>query len=326
MSTKATTNETIKRLPISLKFDASSKFYTEFIEGLRENRNLTSFIVDILEVYYTQPEVKKLVDRVLYPDVTSMLQNQQVDLIGKYAQDGGVLNDLEQKREYFLNDTQTNREPTVTSEETVRIAEMEKQMALMAQQMNQFMSAMNPSMGYQAVNQQGYQQMPVGNGYGVQQAPQMTQPMMQQQVQAMQQPVQPVPQSVQQPMQQPIQQTVQQPIQQPVQQVQPVQQPIPDIPVVPVSMEEQEEYENKRQQEALASNHVMEEIGDDDEIISEDVEVSDFGGYTPPMGDVVTPPPFMGLEIDDSDDEEEEEEPKSKGMSAFNKAFSSLKK
>lgn len=46
------------RISVSLKFDSESKFFTEFVCVKRENKELSEFIVSLLEAYYHHAEVR----------------------------------------------------------------------------------------------------------------------------------------------------------------------------------------------------------------------------------------------------------------------------
>lgn len=50
------------RLPMSLKFDNDSELYQELVLPLKNERKLAGFVVDLLEIYYTNSEVRQLVD------------------------------------------------------------------------------------------------------------------------------------------------------------------------------------------------------------------------------------------------------------------------
>lgn len=53
----------IRRLPVSLRFDDSdTEFYCEFIEKKKNNRELSTLILDLLHVYHEDEEVQKKVD------------------------------------------------------------------------------------------------------------------------------------------------------------------------------------------------------------------------------------------------------------------------
>lgn len=52
----------IKRLPISLKFEDTEEFYTDFIEPKKDDRELTSFIMDLLKAYYYNEDIRMMVD------------------------------------------------------------------------------------------------------------------------------------------------------------------------------------------------------------------------------------------------------------------------
>ena len=53
----------IKRLPISLKFeDTSEDFYTDFIEPKKNDKELTTFITDLLKAYYYNDDIRMRVD------------------------------------------------------------------------------------------------------------------------------------------------------------------------------------------------------------------------------------------------------------------------
>ena len=50
------------RLPMSLKFDNDSELYQELVLPLKNERKLAGFVVDLLGIYYTNSEVRQLVD------------------------------------------------------------------------------------------------------------------------------------------------------------------------------------------------------------------------------------------------------------------------
>lgn len=55
----------VKRIPTSLKFDEDSEIYEHLILPLKTDKYLSTFLVDLLNVYYEQQDVRKLVDSYL---------------------------------------------------------------------------------------------------------------------------------------------------------------------------------------------------------------------------------------------------------------------
>lgn len=52
----------IKRLPISLKFEDTEEFYSDFIEQKKDDKELTSFIMDLLKAYYYNEDIRMMID------------------------------------------------------------------------------------------------------------------------------------------------------------------------------------------------------------------------------------------------------------------------
>lgn len=50
------------RIPVSLKFDTDSDMFNDFIVELRDSRELSSFIVELLTLYYEDDEVRSLIN------------------------------------------------------------------------------------------------------------------------------------------------------------------------------------------------------------------------------------------------------------------------
>lgn len=50
------------RIPVSLKFDTDSDVYKDFVIELKENKELSSFIVSFLNLYYEDQEVRDLIN------------------------------------------------------------------------------------------------------------------------------------------------------------------------------------------------------------------------------------------------------------------------
>lgn len=66
MARKAIYDENaIDRIPVCLKFEKDDEFYTEFVVPLRQNRELSSFIIKLLRTYYEKEAVSKAIDDVL---------------------------------------------------------------------------------------------------------------------------------------------------------------------------------------------------------------------------------------------------------------------
>ena len=58
--------EPIIRIPVSLKIETDSSFYTDFVAVMRDNKELSEFIVNIMRAYYEHPHIKEQVDAVLF--------------------------------------------------------------------------------------------------------------------------------------------------------------------------------------------------------------------------------------------------------------------
>lgn len=105
-----------KRIPVSLKFDDSTDFYSSFITELKDSRTLSTTIVQILELYYNNEEVRTLVDKELNPSNSVTILQNQINLIQKMRtaslnnigvlEKGQQMSVVDQQREEFLQKTQ----------------------------------------------------------------------------------------------------------------------------------------------------------------------------------------------------------------------------
>lgn len=57
--------ESFIRIPVSLKVETDSDFYTEFVSVKRDNKELSEFIVNIMRVYYENDHIKEQVDALM---------------------------------------------------------------------------------------------------------------------------------------------------------------------------------------------------------------------------------------------------------------------
>lgn len=71
----------MERIPVSLKVDVDSEFYTDFFEGLKANRTLSSFIMTLLEAYFQDKSIKKAINSVISKTESSTSLREQLDRI-----------------------------------------------------------------------------------------------------------------------------------------------------------------------------------------------------------------------------------------------------
>ena len=91
----------MKRIPISLKVDETEEFYSEFIERKKEDKELTTFILDILKAYYHDEKIKALVDNYIIeqnPFISIYEQLQKIKMQHKrHANAVSMLGDYTEK-------------------------------------------------------------------------------------------------------------------------------------------------------------------------------------------------------------------------------------
>lgn len=56
------------RIPVSLVFESESAFFQDFVMDLRENRTLSTLIVDLLKAYYEHNDIKSILDVAIISD------------------------------------------------------------------------------------------------------------------------------------------------------------------------------------------------------------------------------------------------------------------
>ena len=99
----------LRRLPISLRFDDDdSDFYYGFIEQKKNDRELSSLILDLLHVYYENEEVQNIVNDYVIQKSPYMHIHEQLERIAlehsRQSVSTNMLNDYtDNARKKFLN-------------------------------------------------------------------------------------------------------------------------------------------------------------------------------------------------------------------------------
>lgn len=119
------------RIPISLKFDDSTDFYKEFVVGMRNDKSLAGFIVDILKAYHENESIREQVNEMLniydpLTEIKKQIERAQLEH-NKTIMSASILSQhVSSATENLFNETPKGSQDYAESDVLSRVEAMEK--------------------------------------------------------------------------------------------------------------------------------------------------------------------------------------------------------
>lgn len=151
------------RIPVSLKVDDSSDIYFSLIEPLREDRNLSGFIMLLFKLYLNNEDFKKIVDNsILGYDTKEKIESHLKSIAQLHGDNVRAIEDFE---EDVLKGEASKAQTDTVPDITARLTVLEQSVQNLVQSLQNGSNMLYYGMGASPM-QMGVAQMPFGNYQG----------------------------------------------------------------------------------------------------------------------------------------------------------------
>lgn len=150
------------RIPVSLKVDDSSDIYFSLIEPLREDRNLSGFIMLLFKLYLNNEDFKKIVDNsILGYDTKEKIESHLKSIAQLHGDNVRAIEDFE---EDVLKEEASKAQTATTPDITARLSALEQSVQNLVQGLQNGNNMLYYGMGASPMQMgMGVAQMPFGN-------------------------------------------------------------------------------------------------------------------------------------------------------------------